>query len=129
MDQRPYAIAADPARKLVTMSFDPVFWHKGVSSNFIQDCITAIASLECHSGEHVILVDLRQAVLQGQEVYNQMLGLMSSATARRIALVAAGPLTRMQTKRLQVRDNIVMFGDMAEATDWLFKPDSVTKAA
>ena len=120
MDNKPYQITTDPDRKLVTMSFDPVFWNDGVSECFVRDCIGAVTSLACDPKEHLILVDLRNAVLQRKEIYDQMLSLVGAATARRIALVAAAPLARMQTKRLQIRDDIVMFDELADAQRWLF---------
>lgn len=129
MDTKPYQITVDPDRKLVTMSFDPLFWDDGVSTCFVRDCIGAVASLACDPTQLLILVDLRHAVLQSKDVYDRMLGLIAAATARRIALVAAAPLARMQTKRLQVRDNVVMFEDLSTAEDWLFGDADVAAAA
>lgn len=126
MDAKPYQIATDPARKLVTMSFDPVFWDEGISKNFIRDCVGAVESLACDSKQH--LVDLRHAVLQSKDVYDRMLSLVESATARRIALIAAAPLARMQTKRLQVREDVVMFDELPDAESWLFGHDGAAAA-
>lgn len=129
MDAKPYQITTEPARKLVTMSFDPIFWDEGVSNSFIQDCVGAVGSLACDPKQHLILVDLRHAVLQSKDVYDRMLSLVSSATARRIALVAAAPLARMQTKRLQIRDDVVMFDELPAAESWLFSHNGSAAAA
>ena len=129
MDVKPYQITTDPLRKLVTMSFDPLFWDEGVSKSFIRDCIGAVESLACDQKQHLILVDLRHAVLQSKDVYDRMLSLVASATARRIALVAAAPLARMQTKRLQIRDDVVMFDELSVAESWLFRGDEAAAAA
>lgn len=120
MDPAPFRIAADPALKLVTITFDQVFWDVGIAERFRDDCLAAVAGLGCAPGTHLILVDLRNAVLQSQDVYDRMKSLAGSATASRIALVASTPLARMQTKRLQIRDTIVMFADMPDARAWLF---------
>lgn len=120
MNAKPYQIATDPHRKLVSMSFDPVFWNDGVSKDFMRDCIDAVQSLGCDFREQLILVDLSHAVLQSKDIYQRMLGLVASATARRIALVASTPLARMQTKRLQIREGVILFDERTAAERWLF---------
>ena len=123
MPGTPYRIVADRSRRLLTLEFDTIFWDMAVARQFMQDCIAAVETLECEPGEHVILVDLRNAVIQSRDIYEKMQGLVAQARAARIALVAAAPLARMQTKRLQIRDNVVLFADMAEAEAWLFPDD------
>ena len=124
MNSRPYRIASDPKRRLITITFDSVFWDAGVAERFRAECVAAVASLRCVPGTHLVLVDLRNAVLQSQEIFDKMQALIGTATASRIALVAATPLARMQTKRLQIRDTAVMFADMADAEAWLFAEES-----
>jgi len=123
MDTIPYDIAAHPARKLIVLTFRQVFWDAEVADRFRSECLAAVASLGCAPGEHLILADLHNAVLQSQATYEKIQELIGSATAAGIALVAATPLARMQTKRLQIRDNVVMFADRAEAEAWLFDVD------
>jgi len=123
MDTIPYNIAAHPARKLIVLTFRQVFWDAEVADRFRSECLAAVASLGCAPGEHLILADLHNAVLQSQATYEKIQELIGSATAAGIALVAATPLARMQTKRLQIRDNVVMFADRAEAEAWLFDVD------
>jgi len=127
MQSHPYLIQADARRHLLTITFDTVFWDLHVVERFGAECRDSVASFDCSPGQHLVLVDLRNAVLQGQEVYGRLQALIGSATARRIALVASTPLARMQTKRLQVRDNIIMFADIDEAHAWLF--DAIREAA
>ena len=129
MDAKPYQITTEPARKLVSMSFDPMFWDEGVSQSFIRDCVGAVGALACNPKHHLILVDLRHAVLQSKDVYDRMLSLVAAATARRIALVASAPLARMQTKRLQIRGNVVMFDELSAAESWLFSHDESAATA
>ena len=123
MDPHPYDIQLDSAQRLMTITFKSVFWDDSVSRRFVGDCLGAAVALAAQ-GEHVILVDLRTAVLQSQVVYEKMKALIGGATARRVALVATSPLARMQTKRLQLRDNIVLFASMDEARDWLFADEA-----
>ena len=121
MQPRPYLIQADARRQLVTITFESVFWDIDVAARFEAECRERIVSLGCAPGAHLVLVDLRNAVLQGQEVYARMQALVGSATARRVALVASSPLARMQTRRLQVREDIIMFAEMEDAQAWLFE--------
>jgi hypothetical protein len=120
MQSTPFRIVTDHARTLVIIEFERVFWDADIAKTFMKACIVAVTSLDCAPGEQLIMVDLREAVLQSQSVFEKMLALMAGATARRIALVASTPLARMQTKRLQIRENVVMFGEMTEAEAWLF---------
>jgi len=129
MTAKPYQITIDHRRSLIAISFTPVFWSDSVSSSFVADCLAAVQSMTCKPAEHLILVDLQNAVLQSKDVYDRMIGLVGAATARRIALIAAAPLARMQTKRLQIRDNVVMFDDAASAQAWLFAADEAAAAA
>ena len=118
--QPPFTITTDPVRKLMTITFESVFWDAGVADLFVHRCLAAVDSLGCEPGEHLALVDLRGAVLQSQVIYEKMQMLVTHATSKRIALIAASPLARMQTKRLQTRDNVVMFADVSQAEAWLF---------
>lgn len=127
MQPRPYSIQADARRQLLSITFETAFWDLDVAERFGVECRERFASLDCAPGQHLILVDLRNAVLQGQEVYARMRLLIESTTARRVALVASAPRARMQTKRLQVRDNIIMFADMDDAQAWLL--DRISEAA
>jgi len=120
MDTQPFHVAAYPQRKLIVLTFVQAFWDEQVADSFRQQCLAAVASLGCPPGEHLILADLHNAVLQSQATYEKMQDLIGTATAARIAMVAATPLARMQTKRLQIRDTIVMFADRDEAEAWLF---------
>jgi len=129
MASAPFRIACDPVRRLLTMTFDQVFWDTDVAERFRADCLAAAASFGCAPGTHVVLVDLRNAVLQSQSVFERLRLLAGDATAAKIALVAADPLARMQTKRLQVRDTIVMFAEMADAQCWLFADEEARAAA
>lgn len=129
MQSRPYQIAIDRNRRLMTISFQTVFWDAGIAERFRADVTAAVDALRCEPGSHLVLVDLRNALLQDKAIFAKMQGLIGGATAARIALVAATPLARMQTKRLQLRDNIVMFAELEEAEAWLFAPDAAAAAA
>ena len=119
MDLRPYRISADASHKLVSIYFEPVFWDMEVCKRFMGDCLSAVASLGAQGGDFLVLVDLRDAVIQSQDVYVKAQALIASNAALRIALIASTPRARMQTKRLLLRDNVMMFPDVPEAEAWL----------
>jgi hypothetical protein len=121
MPDAPFTIGSDPARRLLTIGVASLLWDMALARHFAAGCAAAVARLDCAPGQHLVLVDLRNAVIQSQDVFERLHALVSASVARRIALVAAAPLARMQTKRLQLRDNVVMFGDLREAEAWLFE--------
>ena len=120
METKHYRIETDSRSKLMQISFSEIFWDMATAQRFKADCLAATASIACAPGEHLVLVDLRNAVLQSKDVYEKMQHLVGNASAARIALVASTPLARMQTKRLQIRDDVVMFAEITDARDWLF---------
>ena len=120
MEHCPYQIAIDRMRNLLSITFASVLWSADVAGRFREECRVAIAALPCQPGGHVVLVDLRNAVLQPKDVIEKMQAFAASSTSRRIALVASSPLARMQTKRLQVREGIMLFAELADAEEWLF---------
>jgi len=129
MQAKPYRIVADPTQSLITITFDSVFWDMAVAEQFMRDCTAAVVALGGSAEQHLILVDLHNAVVQSQDVFDKMLALVGSATAARIALVASAPLARMQTKRLQVRDGVVMFATVESARAWLLEPATPRQVA
>ncbi len=119
---RPYLIAPDACRGLVTIGFRDTFWDDEIKRQFVADCVTAIASLGVALGTQRVLVDLRNAILQSQTLIATMQKFVANPLAGRIALVAETPLARMQTRRLQMREDVRMFPDIADAESWLFAP-------
>lgn len=128
MSDQPFVISTYKHRKLVCITFKQVFWDTDIKRSFIEGCVNAIVSLDCEIGSQAILVDLRTAILQSQDLIASMQKFLSDPSGGRIALVADTPLARMQTKRLQVREDVRMFDDVASAEAWLFSSASAEAA-
>ena len=97
------------------------FWSATDFARFKKRIVGAVTDLGTGPGQHMILVDLREATLQTQELISNAQDFIANAEnkARRIALVAASALARMQTKRLVVRPGVVLFETIEEAERWL----------
>lgn len=102
------------------MSFETIFWDAAVVARFKAETEKAVASLQCPPGSHLVLVDLRGAILQSQDTIAAAQGIVGGSMARKIALVAKNTLARMQTKRLQIRENVLLFETLEYAEAWLF---------
>ncbi|HEX8484078.1 hypothetical protein [Sphingomonas sp.] len=74
-----------------------------------------------HKGYFDLLVQTPGAKAQGQDVMGafQQLVVRSPLKARRIAIVAASPLLRMQIRRVLPNDHIKAFETVVEADAWL----------
>ena len=114
-------IATDRQRGLLRLQLAG-FWSPEDFNRFKRTYTQALADLGIAPGQHAILVDLREATLQTQALIGDVQAFMANFEnkARRIALVAASALARMQTKRLAIRSDIVLFATMEAAEDWLF---------
>ncbi|QIG80138.1 hypothetical protein [Stakelama tenebrarum] len=83
----------------------------------------AVEAMGLRSGEFLLLVDTSEAVIQTQEVVAALTDLVahSKHKAARIAVARYNSLSRMQTRRiLAVRDNAMVFDQIADAEAWLF---------
>lgn len=114
-----YTISCDIELSLVTITFEPTFWDDEVKKRFVAETLLAIASLGCEIGKQLILVDLRNAILQSQSTIATLQKFLSDPRGGKVALVAESPLSRMQTKRLRVREDVRMFNTVSEASAWL----------
>lgn len=115
-------IATDRQRGLLRLQLAG-FWSAEDFDKFKRTYTHALADLGMAPNQHVILVDLREATLQTQALIADVQAFMANFgnRARRIALVAASALARMQTKRLAIRTDIVLFATMEAAEEWLFE--------
>ena len=115
-----FSIEIDRRRNALAVRFDGTFWSADVLEGFRHGIAQAVRDLAPAPGTHLVLVDLRNAILQSQDTIAGAQKLIGASTAARIALVASRALARMQTKRLQLRENVVLFADMAAAEAWLY---------
>lgn len=127
-----YAIVADPARKLIRISFMG-FWGADTMARFVTDEQAAVSSLGCEVGSHLVLADVSGAMLQSQDVVAAFHRFIAEAKfkAARLAFVTGNAALRMQARRLLLRPGMTVVATIAEAEAFLFAPglSSNTKAA
>jgi hypothetical protein len=117
-----FTIETDPARSLVRVRMAG-FMSPDEVEDFSRAEQAAVAEMGLGSGEFLLLVDTVGAVIQSQETVAAFAGIVADSPlkARRIAVVRANTLTRMQTQRiLMVREDTAIFSTLAEAEAWLF---------
>ena len=114
-------ITVDRSSGIVRMQLSG-FWSHDNFEGFKREVIKAVANLGIAPGEHMILIDLREATLQTQALISDAQAFMAGAEnkARRVAFVVASALSRMQTKRLAIRPGIALFETIENAEKWLF---------
>lgn len=119
-------ISSLPFRRLVIAEFSGFLSLEEVA-DYERKKMAVVESMGLSSGEFDVLVDSTQCDIQAQEVIAafQHNITTTSCRPRRVALVRASSLVRMQAQRALVRDNAALFDSRAEALDWLYK-ESVT---
>jgi hypothetical protein len=130
-----YKISVDRDRNLVRAELGGFFIVAEVQA-FAREEQAAVESLGCIPGQHRVLIDASQCVLQAQDVVTAFAQMVSASPvqARRIAVVAQGSLYRMQTRRILDTDRSAMFETSAEAEAWIaqderaFGTDAAMKA-
>jgi parvulin-like peptidyl-prolyl isomerase len=97
------------------------FWTVDTFHAFQQDVAAAVGQITANGRPHVVMVDVSEAVIQTQEIIILLQGLIQSEVPQpiRLAFVATTALSRMQARRLVLRENIRMFADQASAWIWL----------
>jgi hypothetical protein len=115
-----YSIVTEPALKLIRADLSGFFTIEEVVA-FGKDVQTASAAMGCRSGEHLLYVNTSACALQSQDVVAAFQALITNSPikARRIALVTGSSLSRMQTRRILVRDQAMTFESGSEARAWL----------
>jgi hypothetical protein len=90
---------------------------------FYRSELEAVRSMGSCSGEFVLLVETKGNVVQSKDVMDafQRLIAHSPVKAKRIAIVRAGALSSMQTRRIaKAREAVDVFDTVQEAEVWLF---------
>lgn len=97
------------------------FWDREMMDRFSADEQAQVRELGFPDGGHLILCDVSESPIQPQEIVSsfQQLVVNAHAKARRIALFTNSTLSRMQAKRILVREDVAVFDDEALAKDWL----------
>ncbi|AUW56733.1 hypothetical protein C1T17_00185 [Sphingobium sp. SCG-1] len=115
-----YTFQADYTRKLIRAQLQGFFSVEEVAA-FGADLQAAAATMVCRSGEHLLYVDTSQCALQAQDVVSAFQTLIGNLPlkAKRVAVITGSSLSRMQTRRILVRDQAMLFDHGEDAEHWL----------
>lgn len=111
-----------PFRQLVLAELSGFLSLEDVADFERQKAATAQA-MGLGSGQFDLLVDTTQCEIQSQDVIAAFQHMIANTPcrARRVALVRAGSLARMQAQRALNRENVALVDTRAEALNWLHK--------
>lgn len=125
-----YSISTEPKYKMIRAHLSGFFSTQEVAE-FGQGIQSAAIAMGCRSGEHLLYVDTSECALQAQDVVAAFQGLIqhSPLKASRIAIITGGSLSRMQTRRILVRDKAIMFENRVQAEQWLLTGEEDQQAA
>lgn len=125
-----FDITTDPAHKLIRATLRG-FFNPATVAQFGQAVQMASAGMGCRSGEHLLLADTTQCTLQSQDVVGAFQSLITDAPlkSKRIAIITGGSLSRMQVRRILVRDQAMMFDNAADAEHWVLTGELGAQAA
>ena len=115
-----FDIVVEPEHKLIRANLHG-FFDPATVAQFGRAVQMASAGMGCRSGEHLLLVDTTGCTLQAQEVVGAFQALITDSPlkSKRIAIVTGGSLSRMQVRRILVRDQALMFDDADDAEYWV----------
>jgi hypothetical protein len=118
-----YEIKTDRRRKLLSVTLNGL-WNLEVLEQYERDMKTALASLGCKPGEHLILADFRNHAVQSKDVVARVQAMFDTPllASRRTALIVSGALAKMQQSRIIKRDDERIFSSEEEAIQWLISP-------
>jgi hypothetical protein len=124
-----FTILPDARRKLLRVHLSGFFSVEEVA-DFCHQAQRAILGMGCVSGEHSLLVDTRDCVLQAQPVVLAFGKLISEPrfAARRIAIVTGTVASRMQTRRILAHPDARLFDTPEDAEAWLMEETGRTAA-
>ncbi|RVT41718.1 hypothetical protein [Sphingobium algorifonticola] len=115
-----FDIVTEPAYKLIRATLSG-FFDGATVAQFGRAVQMASAGMGCQSGEHLLLVDTTRCALQAQDVVGAFQALITDSPlkSKRIAIVTGSSLSRMQVRRILVRDQAMMFDNAADAEQWV----------
>ena len=119
-------VMADRSRRLIRAVLSGMLTLDDVES-FYRSELEAVQAMGCRTGEFFLIVETRGNVVQSREVMDAFQRLIehSPVKAKRIAIVRAGALSSMQTRRIaKAREGVEVFDSVKEAEAWLFRSDS-----
>jgi hypothetical protein len=115
-------ITSLPFRKLVIAEFSGFLALEEVAE-YERKKVAAVRAMDLASGEFDLLVDTSKCDIQAQDVVAAFQHNIATTPfrPRRVALIWAASLARMQAQRALNRENAGLFDSRAEALDWLHK--------
>lgn len=123
-----FEIKTEPGRRLVRLKLSGMLSEADVTELYRQEH-AAILAMGCRLGEHLLLIDSTDNLLQTQSVIEAFKHQMAKPSrAKRIAVVTGQSLSRMQARRLLTEQPGRTFETMAEAEAWLLT-EPMSKAA
>ena len=113
-------ISSLPFRQLVIAELSGFLSVEDVA-DFERQKIAAARSMGLGTGEFDLLVDTMKCAIQPQDVIAAFQHVIATTTcrARRVALVRAASLVRMQAQRALNREHVALVDSRAEALEWL----------
>lgn len=134
-------MASEPSFRIVTMPaicrvavIMDGFWQRNTFELFAAQIGPAVASLDT-AGQHTMLCDASGCTVATAEVITMLFdglvrGDICPVRARKIAIVMASPLSRLQIDRLRAaRPGLEAFDNRADAETWLRIPSPTLAAA
>ncbi|USI72581.1 hypothetical protein [Sphingomonas morindae] len=116
-----YRIEVERAQDLVRLTLGGFFEEAEIRALSVE-FLAATRQLACGPNRHLTLCDIRGLNIQGQDIvaaFGQFVG-NPTVRSRRLALVTAPSLARLQAKRLtQARDDVAFFDEESRAMAWL----------
>ncbi|WP_375427244.1 hypothetical protein [uncultured Sphingomonas sp.] len=124
-----FSITADPARDLIVMRLSGFFTPADLA-RLVAERQRVYATLHCGPNQHRTLSDTSRISIQSQDMVARFGAMLTDPTyhSRRLALITASSLARMQLQRAIGKREARVFTVEAEAMAWLFA-DDVSAAA
>ncbi|MFZ2994941.1 hypothetical protein [Sphingobium sp.] len=93
---------------------------------FERDKESAILSMGCAPNDYVLLVNTADCVIQTQQVVAAFQNLVANSPtkSKRVAIVQASSLARMQAQRVMIRDAAKIVRSEEEGVAWLLSQES-----
>lgn len=115
-----YSLSHHASRNALNIAIEG-FWNLETFFDFQRDVSGYARRLTLGGRRHLVLVNVSKIAIQTQEVIQYFRVLLETEQPRpgKIAFVAATALSRMQTRRLLVRDTVRLFEDLSSAERWL----------
>ena len=117
-------VSYDRSRRLIRAVLSGMLNLDDVESFYRREQEAAQA-MGCRTGEFFLLVETKGNVVQSKDVMEAFQRLIehSPVKAKRIAIVRAGALSSMQTRRIaKARSAVEVFDAVEDAETWLFSP-------